>query len=145
MSELEGVAGAEPVVIDTMIAGALISRRALAAKYDVHLAGRPLVVSFITVAELRFGALKAGWGATRIESLESRLSAMTVVPSDSDLADAYAELRLACHRAGHGLQQKNHEADRWIAATAVRFGLPLVSDDSIFDNVPGLVNIRIPS
>ncbi len=69
---------------------------------------------------------------------------MTIVASDSDLADAYAALRLACQKAGHGLQQKVHEADRWIAATAIRFGLPLVSDDSIFDNVPGPTNIRVP-
>jgi predicted nucleic acid-binding protein len=144
MSELDGAPGAEPVVIDTMIAGALISRRPLATKYDVHVAGRPLVISFVTVAELRFGALKANWGAGRRDDLEARLSAMTIVPSDSDLADAYAELRLACLRAGHGLQEKTHEADRWIAATAVRFGLQLVSDDAIFDGVPGMVNVRVP-
>lgn len=144
MTEFHGAPGAEPVVIDTMVAGALISRQPLAAKYDTHVAGRPLVISFVTVAELRFGALKANWGEPRRADLEARLSSMTIVASDSDLANAYAALRLACHKAGHGLQQKAHEADRWIAATAVRFGLPLVSDDSIFDNVPGLVNIRVP-
>jgi hypothetical protein len=29
--------------------------------------------------------------------------------------------------------------DRWIAATALRLGDPLVSDDRIFEGVPGLV------
>ena len=143
MTELHGVPGAEPVVVDTMIAGALVARQPLALKYDVHVEGRPLVVSFATVAELRYGALKANWGSARIEALESRLSAMTVVTPDSELTDAYAQLRFACQKAGHGLAQKIHEADRWIAATAVRFGLPLVSDDSIFDNAPGLVNVRV--
>ena len=32
-----------------------------------------------------------------------------------------------------------HDADRWIAATALRLGVPLVSNDQIFKNVPGLV------
>jgi len=141
MSE-EGAASADPVVIDTMIAGALISRRPLAAQYGIHVAGRPLVISFVTVAELRFGALKANWGEARRDDLESRLSSLTVVSSDSDLADTYAELRVACQRLGHGLHAKDHEADRWIAATAIRFGLTLISHDKIFDNVPRLTNIR---
>jgi predicted nucleic acid-binding protein len=29
-------------------------------------------------------------------------------------------------------------ADRWIAATALRLGVPLVSNDGIFRGVPGL-------
>ena len=42
-------------------------------------------------------------------------------------------------RAGHGLGQRDHDADRWIAATALRLGVPLVSNDRIFERVPGLV------
>jgi tRNA(fMet)-specific endonuclease VapC len=137
MTVADAVTAAEPAVIDTMIAGALLSRKPLASHYASHLQGRPLVISFVTVAELRYGALKATWGAARLEALEARLSAMTVVPSDSDLATVYAELRVSCARIGHGLA-KIHEADRWIAATAIRFGLPLVSHDGIFPGVPGL-------
>lgn len=132
------MAGAEPVVIDTMIAGSMFSRKPMPAKYESHVQGRPLVVSFVTVAELRYGALKANWGPARLEALEARLSSMTVVSSDSELATVYAELRVACERMGHGLHDKIHEADRWIAATAIRFGLPLVSQDGIFVGAPGL-------
>ena len=107
------------------------------------MAGRPLVISFVTVAELRYGAIKARWGPARRDALEERLSSLTVVASDSDLSMVHAEMRSACQSIGHGLHDKIHEADRWIAATAIRFGLSLVSDDAIFDKVPGLVNIRI--
>jgi predicted nucleic acid-binding protein len=34
--------------------------------------------------------------------------------------------------------QKEHDADRWVAATALRLDIPLVSNDAIFENVPGL-------
>jgi predicted nucleic acid-binding protein len=34
--------------------------------------------------------------------------------------------------------QPEHNADRWIAATAVRLGVPLVSNDTIFRNAPGV-------
>jgi predicted nucleic acid-binding protein len=144
MTVSDGVEGAEPVVIDTMIAGALFSHKPLATKYGPHVQGRTLVISFVTVAELRYGALKANWGEARRDALEARLSSMTVVPSDSDLATVYAELRVSCERIGHGLQTKIHEADRWIAATAIRFGLPLVSHDGIFQGVPGLTLIHEP-
>ncbi len=143
MTEQEATANAEPVVVDTMIVGALFLRNPLALKYDAHVRGIPLVISFVTVAELRYGAIKAKWGEPRRDALESRLSAMTVVGSDNDLATVHASLRASCQAIGHGLHDKIHEADRWIASTAIRFGLALVSDDAIFDNAPGLRNIRI--
>lgn len=69
---------------------------------------------------------------------------MTIVMPDNDLVNVYAQMRAELQAAGHGLHDKMHEADRWIAATAIRYGLPLVSHDRIFDNVPGLLNIRVP-
>jgi predicted nucleic acid-binding protein len=36
------------------------------------------------------------------------------------------------------LAQRAHNADRWIAATAVRLGVPLASSDAIFQDVPGI-------
>jgi predicted nucleic acid-binding protein len=34
--------------------------------------------------------------------------------------------------------RKAHTADRWIAATAMRLGIPLVSNDGIFRDAPGV-------
>ena len=45
---------------------------------------------------------------------------------------------MSCERIGHALCQRNHDADRWIAATALRLRIPLVSNDGIFENAPGL-------
>lgn len=65
-----------------------------------------------------------------------------MVAADDALATAYAELREACVQAGHSLSAKIHTADRWIAATAIRYGLPLISDDAGFEGCPGLELIR---
>ena len=43
-----------------------------------------------------------------------------------------------CRVAGHPLHDKAHAGDLWIAASAVAYGLPLVTDDGIFAGVPGL-------
>jgi predicted nucleic acid-binding protein len=44
-----------------------------------------------------------------------------------------------CERVGHGLAQPHHDADRWIAATAIRLGIPLISHDMLFKQAPGLI------
>ena len=46
--------------------------------------------------------------------------------------------RAWCVKRGHGLGQKDHEADRWVAATAMWLGAPVVAHDAIFANVEGL-------
>jgi predicted nucleic acid-binding protein len=52
-----------PVVIDTGVFAARLtpSGSLLAARYRPVLAGRPAVVSFVTVGELGYGARLAGW------------------------------------------------------------------------------------
>lgn len=60
------------------------------------------------------------------------------MPGPGQLTDAYATLRAWCVNNGHGLGQKEHQADRWVAATAIRLGIPLVAHDGIFTNVKQL-------
>jgi predicted nucleic acid-binding protein len=55
-----------------------------------------------------------------------------------------AQLRATCQAQGHALAQRAHNADRWIAATAIRLGIPLVSNDQIFRDVPGLMFESLP-
>jgi hypothetical protein len=54
------------VVIDTTVYSARFGRRRghrLASKYQAVLEGRTAIVSFVTVAEIRFGAQIANWTA----------------------------------------------------------------------------------
>lgn len=129
-----------PVVVDTGVFGARLTPRGkpLASGYRPLLAGRPAVICFVTAAELRFGAQVAGWGKPRQMRLEHELSQVEVVWPGPELADTYAALRAWCVKNGHGLGQKEHEADRWVAATAIRLDIPLVAHDTIFADVKGL-------
>lgn len=47
-------------------------------------------------------------------------------------------LRNDCRKIGHALAQKVHDGDRWVAASALRLGVPLVSHDDVFVGAPSL-------
>ena len=128
-----------PIVIDTDVYGAdLVPGSKLAAMYEPIIVGRPSFISFQTAAELRYGALRRNWGPSRMLKLEARINQAEVVHSGPELILVYAQLRVDCERKGHALSQRDHDADRWVAATALRLGIPLVSNDGIFVNAPGL-------
>jgi predicted nucleic acid-binding protein len=129
-----------PVVIDTGVFGAQLTRRTwpLGESYRPLVEGRAALVSFVTAAELRFGARLGGWGPQRLRALERELERAETIWPGAELTDAYVALRYWCVRAGHALGQKHHEADRWVAATAIWLGVPLVAHDAIFANIEGL-------
>ena len=75
-----------PVVIDTGVFGAQLTRRTwpLGELYRPLVGGRAAVISFITVAELRFGARLATWGPQRLLRLERELRrAETIWPGQT--------------------------------------------------------------
>jgi tRNA(fMet)-specific endonuclease VapC len=141
----EAVVNADLAVVDTVIISAILvgkqrSRTAeLLNRYDIHLRGLSIVLSFATVCELRYGSLKGEWPDARKQRMEDWFSEVaTVVMPDNDLVSVCASLRDQCRRLGHALSDKIHDSDRWIAATAIRHGIPLISDDRIFRGVPDL-------
>ena len=129
-----------PVVIDTGVFATRLtpSGNLLASRYRPLLEGRPAVISFITVVELGYGARLAGWGPGRLQRLDYEIAQAEIVWPGPHLAEAYASLRTWCVRTGHGLGHKEHEADRWVAATAIWLQVPLVAHDGIFSNVKDL-------
>ena len=128
-------------IVDTMVLGALIQpgdTHPATPGYRQRIGNRAVLISFVTLAEIRYGARKANWGEFRRRGLERDLARFTVVQPDDALITHCAESRDVCERRGHPLAQKLHDADRWIAATALRLDAVLVSDDGIFRDVPGL-------
>ncbi len=128
------------IVVDTGVFGAGLTARGtpLAQRYAPFLVGRRLIITVQTVSELYFGAHKDGWGEMRIRLLEQRIALAAIAPCDDSLARNCADLRLACLREGHALGQKIHTNYLWIAATAVHYDIPLVSDDRTFMGTPEL-------
>lgn len=132
------------IVVDTMIASAWLGVRQSErqARWAGVLEPARWVLPFTVVAEMRFGAEVAGWGARRRGVLERLIQRGGVVPPLGSVIDAYVDLRTTCSRDGHGLAAKDHEADRWVAAVAMATGLPLATEDTIFDQVSGVRRIH---
>lgn len=137
---------ANAIVVDTMIASAWLGARQSdrRARWASVLEPARWILPFPVVAEMRFGAEVAGWGARRRGVLDRLISNSGVVPPLKPVIDAYVDLRASCSRLGLGLAAKDHEADRWVAAVAIAGGLPLATEDSIFDGIDGLARITPP-
>lgn len=71
-------------------------------------------------------------------ALGHHLSVTGTVYVDQPLTDACARLTATLRSQGHALQAKQHTGDRWIAATAIHHGIPLLSGDGIYAGAPGL-------
>ena len=125
------------MLVDTNIISYFFRRDTRAAAYEKHLTGKSLFVSFMTVAELYKWPFEKSWGETKKQELTLYLKNYTVLPYDDALAWAWAELvAKTCRHRQLSLQ------DSWIAATAIRHAMPLVTHNrKHFEAVPGLTVI----
>lgn len=125
------------VLVDTNVFTARLRERSpLATQYAKHLFGQRIALAPQTVAEARYGALKATWGPARTEQLARLVGRARILPIDIDTIETVAELRNQCRMIGHPLHQSNHNADLWIAATAIRWSIALVAHDAVFTGCP---------
>ena len=76
--------------------------------------------------------------ARRLDTL-TLAESLEPLPVDRDVASVWAALRLALRDAGRRMPLN----DSWIAATALAYEMPVVSQDADYDHVPGLEVIRV--
>lgn len=123
------------VVLDTNVVSYLMKGGRLAETYAPYVQGRLLAITFITVGEFYFGAEKANWGERRQQALETTLRNFVVIPYDHEIARSYGCLVAERQRSGRGITLN----DAWIAACAVRHGVPLITHNAKdFEGVTGL-------
>ena len=90
-----------------------------------------IAVSVITAAELELGVLRAKDTDTRAQrtaTLSRVRSAYRLLPVDAQTASCFA--RIAAHELEAGRKLRRHDA--WIAATALRHGVAVVTQDDDF-------------
>lgn len=126
------------MLVDTNIVSYFFRKDTRVAFYETHMKGKTLFISFITVAELYKWPLERNWSEDNKQRLLQYMRSYAVLPFDDQLAWKWAELTVAAKKAGNELSW----ADSWIAATAIRHNLPLVTHNGKhFGEVPGLTLI----
>jgi predicted nucleic acid-binding protein len=108
---------------------------------DVTLLPDEVAVSVITYGELRAGVLAASNLSVRSRRLTTLQTVVDLnpLPIDASIADAWAELRLLLAAASRRMNVN----DTWIAATALANDVPVVSQDTDFDDLSDLSDLRV--
>ena len=113
------------IVVDTDVASYIFNWHTLAQRYSDVLRGSELLLSFMSIAELRMGAISAGWGSRRRVLLERFIRGFELVYADNDLCTVWARIRATARAARRPLSPQ----DAWIAATALALDAPLATNN----------------
>jgi predicted nucleic acid-binding protein len=100
-----------------------------------------IAVSVVTAAELELGVLRAkdtDTRAKRLATLARVRAAYTLLAIDAEVASCFA--RIAAHELEAGRRLRRHDA--WIAATALRHGVAVVTQDEDFSAFSSVTVIR---
>ena len=112
-------------LVDTDVLSFLFKGDTRAAKYEPHVAGRLIVVSFMTVAELERWALQRNWGEAKRVIMAERLRQFVLPPISRELCQRWAQVTDGARRNGFSVSC----ADAWIAATAIFLNIPLITNN----------------
>jgi len=115
-----------PAVVDTDVVSYLFKNHSLSPANQAILAGRPLAVSLITLAEIEYGMEAKNWGAARRDLMRRFLARFTLLLPDAETARAWARIKSGCERKGRPITF----ADAWIAAAALQLNVPLVTHNA---------------
>jgi|SRR6185437_2045271 len=123
------------VLLDTDVFSFFFKSDSRATAYAPLLQGQHLALSFMTVAELYQWTQVRKWGAKRVSALEQALTAYAILPSDDAMCRLWAQVRSERQSSGRPISHQ----DAWVAATALRFNLPLVTHNANdFTGITGL-------
>ena len=110
-------------LVDTDVVSFLFKQDSRAALYTPHLKDTVPAISFATLAELERWALTRNWGKQRRQQLAEFLDDYVLLFPDAALCRKWAEVTEQVRRSGFKIEP----GDAWIAATALQFGVPLVT------------------
>ena len=92
---------AHTFLLDTDVASYIFGEKSDAARYEPLLAGAVAVISFVTLAEMLYGALKHNWSDRRIQTLERHFAEKyTILPYSEAVAKTWARLVASCGLQG---------------------------------------------
>lgn len=101
-----------------------------------------IAVSVVTAAELELGVLRASnptSRAIRLSTLSRVQATYALLPVDPEVASCFA--RIASSELSKGRRLRRHDA--WIAATALRHGAAVITQDADFSSFEDVAVLRV--
>lgn len=101
-----------------------------------------IAVSVVTAAELELGVLRAkdtDTRARRLATLAQVRAAYPLLPVDAETASCFARIAAAELEAGRRVRRH----DTWIAATALRHGVAVATQDADFSAFESVSVVRV--
>ena len=130
------MSGAPPDSIADTSAVVLLSRGD--AQAERRLEGRNFAITFVTLAELRFGSLKANDQNAAWQRVLEVLTGHSMYYTSAITSLLYADTYYDLEKRGEMIPVN----DIWIAASALETGLPILARDQHFSKVRGLSVIK---
>jgi predicted nucleic acid-binding protein len=126
------------ILVDTDVFSFIFRKDSRADFFKPYLLNKILALSFMSVAELYYGAYKDNWGPARIGQLENQIKRYVVLPYDYLICQQWAIVKRQKELKGLGMSH----SDLWIAASALRHDCPLTTYNAQhFKQVEGLTII----
>jgi tRNA(fMet)-specific endonuclease VapC len=91
-------------------------------------------LSFISVGELYAGAYQSARHASNVMEVQRICNEIPILNWDLEIASQYGRIQASLRAKGKPIPQN----DLWIAATALRHGMTLITLDQHFTSVEGL-------
>jgi tRNA(fMet)-specific endonuclease VapC len=121
-----------PCLLDTNAASGVI-RNVVAVQNTVR-ESEGVYVPVVVLGELFYGAYKADTPERQTKRVEEFAAQVSVVYPDMETARIFGRIRRELSVPGQMIPVN----DLWVAALALQFGLPVVTQDRHFDRVTGL-------
>jgi len=134
-------ASPERVLFDTNIAIFLAQGREFGQRYRPHVEGKIPALSFASAAKLLLTARRAGKPDQALEYWRTHLPYYVVLFPDLQMCSLWSQIVATLRLKGISRQDN----DLWVAATALRYDLPLITHNpKHFSDIAGLNVITEP-
>ena len=125
----------DAAIIDTDVVSMFFKGDSRALQYHIYVANRFLGIAFMTLAELERWSLERNWGAVRKAALAQHLTKYAVLPVNRELCIKWAQVSFEARGKGRPIQT----ADAWIAASALYYQVPLITNNAAdYELIDGL-------
>ncbi|MDR2429625.1 MAG: type II toxin-antitoxin system VapC family toxin [Puniceicoccales bacterium] len=126
------------MILDTNALSAFLEGKSSVVKKLGAMTGVPHL-PVIVLGEFRFGLLGSRKKRAMEEHLDAFANECVVLPVTETTARHYAEIRHHLKKTGTPIPQN----DAWIAALAWELNMPVLTDDTHFDQIPALSRIPL--